>query len=583
MSNINATSISFIDLFTKEGDIEFRKKYVSDRVEIPSFQRNYAWEIKHIREFLESIIEYPTGYYIGNILIQKSNWNLVVDGQQRLTTIFLILAALKELGISNKNKNLADEIIFANKAKKVPRINFTRENLNSSFISIMESGFSEEDFTDENSKKFFKNFNFLKKYISSVDNKNDLFNKVINLTFVVIGFEKEFDVNQLFEGLNSKGKPLSPIQLTKNALIGSTKDGSDTERVIDIWEEIESSYELNKKITWFDKFLRHLGFYNFGYVSSGELFKKIKSDIKKQDNVLSFSMSFQKDSDLYVKIRMAQLVKTDINSDFSESDWLTTIQLIKHLSVSDLEQVYGVLFASIKCAQINKEYRSGKNSRFLRDIKRIWAFSILAKFLDLKPSLFETDFAVFANNLSKSSYKNSQSLFKKLIEIVSNTNESLFTKNLNNRIRFTGDINKKVTSKNHSLFISLLLLFYLEDGKKFITESCSIEHIIPKGKKDGLQLWENIGKRYLDDVKNIARYKLGNLTLLRDDKAGNLSFNEKLAVYKIEKSFKKNSYLKKYQTLFNSSNPGDAVEKRGKEIGSSIYKNLVNILENDIK
>ena len=65
-----------------------RKKYV-----IPIYQRSYAWEKYEIEQLIEDIIESEGNYYLGNLIVDRIDENVfsVIDGQQRLTTLFLIL------------------------------------------------------------------------------------------------------------------------------------------------------------------------------------------------------------------------------------------------------------------------------------------------------------------------------------------------------------------------------------------------------------------------------------------------------------------------------------------------------------
>lgn len=573
MSTIDATSISLLDFFTKEDDPNL-EKFVSSKILVPSFQRNYSWDKKHVKDFIDSINGSDKGYYIGNIIVQSSRGSssrdLVVDGQQRLTSIFLILKALDQIGLKKTKKNIFNKIVFKN--NDIPRIEFIRKNLNSSFISIIkDNDLSDENFPDENSKKFLSNYNYIKKQLLLMDDLDLFFEKIIKVIFVVIRFDDGFDINQLFEGLNSKGKILSPVQLTKNALIGTAKETENEKKIVSLWEDVEKEFEKSKKIVWFDKFLRHRGFYNYNYISNANLFKKIKDDIKKEDDVLKFSLNLKEDAFLYSKLRKGEILKSDISNNFSEGDWNMMISIIRHASTMDIDQIYGALFACLKYAKNNKEYIKGKNSNLLKDIKSIWFFSILAKFSDLKPSLFERDFAVFSHNLFLGKYKESRKLFEKLRKIIKDIGSEKFADNLNQRIKITGNTDKSLTYKNNRNFITPILLLYLTDGNNFIITGYTIEHIIPKG---SLDKW-SIDELYINEIKNNIRYRIGNLTLLEKDDLGNDNFDLKLKSYKKD-YFEKNKKLIEYKKEFNSTNPSGAVKNRGSEICNSLFEILKN-------
>lgn len=91
--------------------------------------------------------------------------------------------------------------------------------------------------------------------------------------------------------------------------------------------------------------------------------------------------------------------------------------------------------------------------------------------------------------LSEKDLTHRTEFFTSLKKIISNSSKDKFILNFNNRIKITGEADKKVNSKNNRNYVSQLLLFYLEDGKKFTIEDLGIEHIIPKGKKNGLEKW----------------------------------------------------------------------------------------------
>lgn len=75
----------------------------SRRFRVPAYQRSYAWEVDHVDALLEDIREAISNkereYFLGSIVVtaDESGRFEVVDGQQRLTTISLVLAAIKEI------------------------------------------------------------------------------------------------------------------------------------------------------------------------------------------------------------------------------------------------------------------------------------------------------------------------------------------------------------------------------------------------------------------------------------------------------------------------------------------------------
>jgi len=81
---------------------------LDDRYVIPIYQRNYAWGDKEITQLIQDILDSAerqkdTNYYIGTLvvydrLVSTNESYETIDGQQRLTTLFLLIHAMKRLG-----------------------------------------------------------------------------------------------------------------------------------------------------------------------------------------------------------------------------------------------------------------------------------------------------------------------------------------------------------------------------------------------------------------------------------------------------------------------------------------------------
>lgn len=86
-------------------DIYFSNKGVSILYKIPIYQRNYAWEREEIYALIKDVYDSlkKSVYYIGTLVTYKRDDNIyeVIDGQQRLTTIYIILKALGIKDIPN--------------------------------------------------------------------------------------------------------------------------------------------------------------------------------------------------------------------------------------------------------------------------------------------------------------------------------------------------------------------------------------------------------------------------------------------------------------------------------------------------
>ncbi len=154
---------------------------------IPSYQRPYKWRKEHIIQLLDDLYENiflkKEGIYrIGNIIIhQDDNCFDIVDGQQRLTTISLILIFLKSDKVLLKNPNFKDEI--------------SKNNIKFNY-QLIENWFQSKSF-DEKEKITF---------LGEIENRSQ---------FVLITVYKQDEAFQLFDSQNSRGKSLNPHDLLK--------------------------------------------------------------------------------------------------------------------------------------------------------------------------------------------------------------------------------------------------------------------------------------------------------------------------------------------------------------------------------
>lgn len=196
---INLHEVSISKLFITGEDCTYQ---------IPVYQRNYAWEKDEIETLVQDVFDtYKKDkqcvYYIGTLVSYRRDDGIyeIIDGQQRLTTIYLILAVL---GKHIKNR-------LAYRARK--KSDKTLEKLNS--LTTLE----EKDKGIENGYKFAK--------LALEDKKDDDFisfflDKVHIIHYVV---PRDIDLNHYFEVMNSRGEQLEKHEIVKARLMQKlTKD-----------------------------------------------------------------------------------------------------------------------------------------------------------------------------------------------------------------------------------------------------------------------------------------------------------------------------------------------------------------------
>jgi uncharacterized protein with ParB-like and HNH nuclease domain len=308
-------------------DKELKKILETGYYFIPRFQRPYSWEKDHINEFWnDSLVESETDYFIGSIVVYKINDERygIVDGQQRLTTITMILCALRDFYILEGHSDLAkgihtliEKMDLNNKSQYVIqtetsypyfqehiqkygdpetgiKVGLEEENLLFGF-ELIKSNIQEAIDEVKNDKQLKKD-----KVKSEIQKKlNELRDKVLKLKVIYIELDNEDDAYIIFETLNTRGKDLTISDLIKNHLTKLIKvTNSNVDLPKDKWSQIRETIDSSFADLDTDTFLLHEWLSRYEFTSSKKLFKKVKAEIKK-GNAKVFLDDLVKDSQTY--------------------------------------------------------------------------------------------------------------------------------------------------------------------------------------------------------------------------------------------------------------------------------------------
>ena len=188
--------------------------------EIPKYQRGYAWEVQNIRDLFDDIIESidsNSNHYIGTIVLSKSADDdekfYIVDGQQRVTTVALIISSLiKQL--SEKDALYFERFYL----KEEERYRITPLNRDQEFFINMLEGKKCEP--ENKSQRFLKyaveEINFK---VSHINDKLKFLKSVEKLEVMEFVENSEGDAIRIFQTVNDRGKLLSNMEKAKSLLI----------------------------------------------------------------------------------------------------------------------------------------------------------------------------------------------------------------------------------------------------------------------------------------------------------------------------------------------------------------------------
>ena len=188
--------------------------------EIPKYQRGYAWELQNIRELFEDIIESiesNSNHYIGTIVLSKSDDDdekfYVVDGQQRITTLTLIISSLIK-NLSEKDQAYYERFYI----KEDDRFRLSPLNRDNKFLTdLFDNNVGKPQ--NKSQRYLEEAFQEIKYKVNKIDNKLKFLKSVEKLEVMEFVENSEGDAIRIFQTVNDRGKPLSNMEKAKSLLI----------------------------------------------------------------------------------------------------------------------------------------------------------------------------------------------------------------------------------------------------------------------------------------------------------------------------------------------------------------------------
>lgn len=249
--------------------------YRSRQFIIPIFQRTYSWTERECKQLWDDIVrvgnqDQVSAHFVGSIVYIEQGLSqatrrspfMIIDGQQRLTTLSLILEALSRQlngyepleGFSSekiRHDYLLNVVEHGDKRYKLLLTQTDKDSL----ISIMER----QDYPEEFSYRIKENFDFFMEQIRSESNNLDIVCKGLDkLTVVDISLDRNQDNPQLiFESMNSTGLELSQADLIRNFVLMGMNQDQQTSLYKSHWRPMEVAFGQEAYGKLFDGFMRH--------------------------------------------------------------------------------------------------------------------------------------------------------------------------------------------------------------------------------------------------------------------------------------------------------------------------------------
>jgi uncharacterized protein with ParB-like and HNH nuclease domain/predicted transport protein len=389
--------------------LDFLKK--SPQFVIPIYQRTYSWTERECRQLWDDILR--TGnkddvlaHFIGSIVyIEKGLYQvttqsplLVIDGQQRLTTVTLLIAALaKALGDEEPMEDfsaaklrgyyLSNPLESGDRRYKLLLSQTDKDSL----ISIV----SESPQPREASLRVTQNFQLFEQLIS--DRKGDLIpicKGLAKLVVVDIALNRDQDNPQLiFESMNSTGRELSQADLIRNFILMGLEPELQTRLYEHYWRPMELDFGQEAYGTHFDAFMRHYLTVKSGEIPNvSEVYDAFKTYARLPDIAAEGVESLVKDLRDFAGYFCAMALDHEIEQELK-------------VAVSDLRELR-VEVAYPFLLELYRDYANGELSKndFVEAIRLVEAYVFRRAICSIPTNSMNKTFATFGRALKKDRY-----------------------------------------------------------------------------------------------------------------------------------------------------------------------------------
>lgn len=194
--------------------------FTSEKYEIPIYQRNYTWEDKQIHQLIDDIYTSQGTYFLGNMIVNQKDSGVyeLIDGQQRLTTLYLLQTYLK-MNI------LKGSLYFEAREKSNRTLLIVGSEENNNVLDELQS------------EEINTGYKIIEDYFKSEKiHSNKFKQKLDNVQLIRIQVPQNIDLNHYFEIMNTRGEQLEFHEIAKAKLLSKLSTDEDKKVGAVIWD-----------------------------------------------------------------------------------------------------------------------------------------------------------------------------------------------------------------------------------------------------------------------------------------------------------------------------------------------------------
>ena len=503
---------------------------------IPRFQRDYSWTNEEWEDLWMDLLgtlraDGEAAHYMGYLVLQSADDKTfdVIDGQQRLTTIsIIVLAVLKNIqrlidagndAEANRRRKEQIQQTYVGYLDPVtlvarPKLSLNRNNNNYFQTYLVPLGHLPQRGFRTSEHQLRKAFEWFDKRVAeylkaSTGDEGMRLAKLVEdisdrLFFTVITVTDELNAYKVFETLNARGVRLSATDLLKNYLFSVLDRGGETDHELrnleDRWEAIVGRLQSEN----FPDFLRVHWNSRRSFARQADLFKTIRVQVGTPEAVFLLLREMEEDLDTYLALSSPE------PSDWSQEDK----NLASFLKTFRVRQPFPLLLAA------KRMFDAPDFTGLLRATVVIsMRFNVIGSYGTAEQ---ERKYNEVAERIAKKELTTLGSALQAM--------RSIYPDDTAFRAAFAEKTIRTTDSRNNRVvrFILCALEKHLSgQDYSFTSDAFNIEHVLPQNAPDG---WGGFGN---DDAEAMV-YRLGNMTLLQagaNRDLGAVTYDQKRAIY----------------------------------------------------
>ncbi|MFJ9386983.1 DUF262 domain-containing protein [Peribacillus sp. NPDC101481] len=492
--------------------IEGTKQYL-----VPLFQRTYSWKKKDWEKMWQNINELteadnPRDHFIGSIVTVPTTSVphgvakfLLIDGQQRLTTIFIILTLLRNKAEAELSEEINNTLLVNPYKKSNDHFKLLPTQVDREPFQRLISGTKEENDTKNSIIEAYEFFE--KKLIKSELDGQKIKDAITsNLSLVSITLDPDENPYLVFESLNASGQALTQADLIRNYFFMKIHTDFHDEVHATLWKPMEDALGVDLL-----EFVRHYLMREGAFIKQSDIYFSLK-DIVDEENATNSLNELKRYSDYYIKIL----------SPTAESN-LTIRKSLSRLKKLDTTTVYPLLLNMYGYYEDDKI----KDTEFAQVLNIIENFLLRRYICSLPTDRLKSIFPPLHSHVLNSNSKNYVDGVKAVLQSKDYPKDHVFRQRLlDAKLYGSSDKIKKITFILQAIEES----YYHKEQVSFSDLNVSVEHVMPQTITSEWK--EHLGEEW-ETVHDLYKDTLGNLTLTGyNSELSNAIFNKKKEHYK---------------------------------------------------